>query len=55
VGALRASFMNRNKLNDRDDEQMKEIKKKIIALKNKYGENYAEVIKCVIFYEQIVR
>lgn len=37
------------------DEQMKEINKEMNKLKRKYGENYGEVIRCIIFHENILQ
>lgn len=34
---------------------MQEINKKIDALKRKHGENYGEVVKCIIFHENILQ
>jgi hypothetical protein len=37
------------------DEQMREINKKIDALKERHGENYGEVVKCIVYHENILR
>jgi hypothetical protein len=36
------------------DEQMREINNKVDELKKKYGENYGEVVRCIIFHEYIL-
>ncbi|XP_070506142.1 odorant receptor Or1-like isoform X1 [Chironomus tepperi] len=38
-----------------DDERMIEINKQISALKRKHGENYGEVIRCIIYHEEILK
>lgn len=44
------------KVDDDDvDEQMREINDKVNKLKKKYGENYGEVIRCIIFHENILQ
>jgi hypothetical protein len=46
------------KVDDDDDdvdEQMREINDKVNKLKEKYGENYGEVIRCIIFHENILQ
>lgn len=44
------------KVDDDDvDEQMREINDKVNNLKKKYGENYGEVIRCIIFHENIIQ
>ncbi|KAG5684487.1 hypothetical protein PVAND_013719 [Polypedilum vanderplanki] len=52
--ALRANYMTRENKIVKVDEQMKEINKKIDALKEKHGENYGEVIRCIVYHENIL-
>jgi hypothetical protein len=33
---------------------MREINNKVDELKKKYGENYGEVVRCIIFHEYIL-
>lgn len=34
---------------------MMEINKKIKEVKDKHGENYGEVVRCVIFHDEILK
>lgn len=47
----------RKKVDDDDDfdEQMREINKEVNKLKQLYGENYGEVVRCIIFHEKILQ